>query len=68
MNRFKLAVALLPMIGCFGAAIAADLGPYEPVETETQPLEELGTGWYLRGDVGIGIQDQAQITADIVPP
>ena len=67
MNRFKLAIALLPMIGCFGAAIAADLGPYEPVETETQPLVELGTGWYLRGDVGLGTSDQAQITADIVP-
>ncbi len=39
------------------SALAADLGPPPPppVPYAEAPIEQVATGWYLRGDVGVGI-------------
>src|SRR6266851_5333065 len=42
------------------AALAADLPPpapmYQPPPVAYQPAPAVSSGWYLRGDVGVGIQ------------
>ncbi|PPD13940.1 MAG: porin [Methylobacterium sp.] len=52
---------------CGGSAFAADIihAPPPPLVAAPAPLE-VGSGFYLRGDVGIGIHDYA--TLDTVPP
>jgi hypothetical protein len=50
------------------AAWAADLA--EPVEEgvpAAAPMVELGTGWYLRGDVSFARDNTPRISYDLVP-
>lgn len=52
-----LALAGSMALGASGMAFAADLGAPLPPPPEPLGLKgTLGAGWYLRGDVGIGIQ------------
>ncbi|MBV8566028.1 MAG: porin family protein [Acetobacteraceae bacterium] len=54
-------VALVPMVALLvPSAFPADLGP-SPIEPaqEVEPLVELGTGWYLRGDIGYSLNQSS---------
>jgi opacity protein-like surface antigen len=49
-------------------AQAADLADApEPVSGEPAPMTELGTGWYLRGDVSFAKDTTPRIAYDLVP-
>jgi opacity protein-like surface antigen len=67
MMRLTFAVVVASAIGLSAnATIAADLGPAFTVpQQSTEPVVELGSGWYLRGDGGWGNQEQARIFSDI---
>jgi opacity protein-like surface antigen len=69
MNTSKLAIALVPALGLMmGAALAADLGPSgfgESVPVD-DPMVELGSGWYLRGDAG-AVKDSGSQASSSLP-
>src|SRR4029079_17146058 len=59
----SLSVALLAsaaIASAFTSAQAADLPPImaapRPMMVAPQPVEEFAGGWYLRGDIGVGMQ------------
>ena len=62
MGRLKaLSLAGLVALGAAPAAHAADLLPPAPqLEPSSGPLES--SGWYLRGDVGVGINSSTSLT------
>ena len=50
-----LLVAGVAVFGVAGAALAADLPPPPPMDYPPPPIEPISySGWYLRGDVGVG--------------
>jgi opacity protein-like surface antigen len=61
-----LAMASTPTLGAdlFGSA-----APPMTFEANQSPLTEVGTNWYLRGDVGYGFEDEPTVvpTAGLVP-
>ncbi len=50
-----LAVASVVLFGATATVHAADLPPPPMLEPAAPPSVAIGSGWYLRGDVGIGI-------------
>jgi opacity protein-like surface antigen len=52
----SIALAGVFAIGASASSLAADLLPPPPVAYPPPPVE-VGGGWYLRGDVGVGIVD-----------
>lgn len=74
MGRSKLSawmrsLTLLASVGAPSFAIAADLLPPPPPPPMPEPVE-IGGGWYLRGDVGVGAAQYDNIvlrTTDYVP-
>ncbi|HWG06131.1 MAG TPA: outer membrane beta-barrel protein [Beijerinckiaceae bacterium] len=72
MDRFKvLTLAGLMALGAVPAAHAADLLPPTPqFEPYPEPIES--SGWYLRGDVGVGNTIQGKVSSNFaggaVPP
>lgn len=68
MRRSKLsalarAITLLASVGAPCLAQAADLLPPLPPEPLPPPVE-IGGGWYLRGDVGVGAVQVGKIVSD----
>ena len=57
-----LAAAALAGTGARAADMAASLAP--PQAFSPQPVE-LGTGWYLRGDIGYALEKPVQLDADL---
>ena len=51
-----LALAAAAAMLCTGA-FAADFPPPIPPALPVQPALAVDSGWYLRGDVGVGIQN-----------
>lgn len=62
-----ISLAVLAVGAAFGVgARAADLGPVLPAPpafSEPDQQFEFGTGWYLRGDLTFGPEDQPKLTA-----
>lgn len=60
----SLVAAVLAPLG-IGAAQAADysqpLPPPQPVYIQQPPPQEFGGGWYLRGQVGVGLNSKADL-------
>ena len=53
MGSLKILLSALVLSGISAQASAADLlPPPPPLPSEGSVVSELGTGWYLRGDVG----------------
>ena len=72
MSRTKLAVlarslTLLASVGAPCLASAADLLPPPPPPPMPAPIE-VGGGWYLRGDVGVGAADYDSVTTVLHAP
>lgn len=68
--RYIKALLLVAAAGGFAqAASAADFGalPYT-APSGPAPIVELGSGWYIRGDIGGGEGAQAQFTGDLKVP
>ena len=70
MSRSKLSalvrsVTLLASVGAPCLALAADLLPPPPPEPLPPPVE-IGGGWYLRGDVGVGATEVSSVQT-IIP-
>ena len=68
MRRSKLSalarsITLLASVGAPCLAHSADLLPPLPPEPLPPPVE-IGGGWYLRGDVGVGASDLGAITSN----
>jgi opacity protein-like surface antigen len=57
-----LAAAALAGTGARAADMAAPMAPAQ--QFNPQPVE-LGTGWYLRGDIGYALEKPAQLDADL---
>ncbi len=59
MRRFRLiAAAAAALVSAHGTGLAADYGYRAPtIEPASVVPEEIGTGWYLRGDVGYTLQN-----------
>lgn len=53
----SIALAGLVAVATSAPALAADLLPPPPPPPVPVQVVEVGTGWYLRGDVGVGILD-----------
>ena len=71
MGSFKsFALAGVFAVAASTAALAADLlPPPPPFETiAPQPIEEFGSGWYLRGDVGVSAYEGAKFSSPDLPP
>jgi opacity protein-like surface antigen len=68
MGTFKsIALAGLVAVATSAPALAADLLPPPPPPPVPVPVVEVGSGWYLRGDVGVGAQDFDRVEgADVV--
>jgi opacity protein-like surface antigen len=64
-----LALASVTVVALAGAASAADLLPPPPPLEPPPPIvsADMG-GWYLRGDVGVGVSSNASITSDAAIP
>ena len=61
----KSAAAALMIAMLQTAASAADLrAPYSPAQNDDVPVE-LGTGWYIRGDLDFARENQPVLTADM---
>lgn len=54
----KLAVAGAVIFGVSATAYAADLPPPPMLEPYAPPSVSIGSGWYLRGDVGVGLNKE----------
>ena len=72
MSRSKLillarSLTLLASVGAPSLAIAADLLPPPPPPPAPIPVE-VGGGWYLRGDVGVGATEYDSITTALGAP
>ena len=53
MGSLRILLSALALSGISAQAIAVDLlAPWPPPPAEGAAVSELGTGWYLRGDVG----------------
>jgi opacity protein-like surface antigen len=52
MGSLKTLWSLAALLGLSAPAVAADMLPPPPPYESGPALSELGTGWYLRGDVG----------------
>ena len=69
MGRSKLAalarsLTLLASVGAPSFALAADLGLPPPPPPPPAPIPvDVGGGWYLRGDVGVGASELDTVTA-----
>ena len=62
----RTALAGLVAVATSAPALAADLLP-PPPPPPPPVVVEVGTGWYLRGDVGVGSQDFRSVDgADVV--
>jgi opacity protein-like surface antigen len=74
--RITLGLAGLVALGCGAPALSADLGLPPPAQimdggNARNAIAELGTGWYLRGDVGYTVYDkprEAAYSALALPP
>lgn len=66
MRYIKTLCLVVAAGGIAQAASAADYAavPYAP-PSGPAPIVELGTGWYIRGDIGVGEATQAQFAADL---
>jgi opacity protein-like surface antigen len=53
----RIALAGLVAVATSAPALAADLLPPPPMAPVPVPVVEVGSGWYLRGDVGVGSQE-----------
>lgn len=52
MGSLKILLSAGALLGLSAEALAADLLPPPPPPFEAAAVSELGTGWYLRGDLG----------------
>jgi len=65
--RFPLKFAAAALIATLfhTGALAADLSaPYSPPQNDDYPVE-LGTGWYIRGDLTFARENQPLLTPDL---
>ena len=53
----RIALAGLVAVATSAPALAADLLPPPPMAPVLVPVVDVGSGWYLRGDVGVGSQE-----------
>lgn len=61
----KSAVAAISVALLHTAALAADLrAPYAPAQNDDYPVE-LGTGWYIRGDLSYARENQPTLSPDL---
>lgn len=56
-----LLIAGVTVFGAVGAALAADLPPPPPIDYPPPPEPIAYSGWYLRGDVGVGAYDHPDL-------
>lgn len=61
-------LSVMTVLVCTGlaapAALAADLSTHPTLDEDSFLPEEIGTGWYLRGDVGYSFNDARRLTTD----
>lgn len=62
IQRLKYSLLSTLVLLSAGAAKAADYAPPPPPMIVQQPAEEFGSSWYLRGQVGIGMNTQYTLT------
>ena len=63
----SIALAGLVAVATSAPALAADLLPPPPPMPVPVQIVEVGSGWYLRGDVGVGSQEIGKVEgADVV--
>jgi opacity protein-like surface antigen len=66
------AAAIWSLILAPAQAFAADLDSFKAQDVSSQPLVEIGNGWYIRGDIGASIDSTPSLSFDpgsiTVPP
>ena len=68
MGIYKaLIVAGATILGASGAALAADLPPPPPLEYAPPPEPIAFSGWYIRGDVGVGASESSDLRSSFAP-